>query len=86
VPGGGRRRQTSAPLRAKIRWDLLAWGALAGVAAGVVLGLTGGGWLRALVLAVLVVGASAVLTLLAATSARKSARRPTGGRRDGSGP
>jgi uncharacterized membrane protein YfcA len=82
VPEGGRRRQTTTPLRRRLRRDLLGWGLLAGVCAALVLGLTGGGWGRALVLALLVVGACAVLTLLAGMSSKP----PTGGRHGGSAP
>ncbi len=75
----------ASPLRASIRRDLLAWGALAGVAAALVLGLTGGGWGKAVVLALLVVGACGVLTVLAAMSAR-SQRTGRHGARPGGGP
>jgi uncharacterized membrane protein YfcA len=76
VPASGRRRQANTPWHQRIRRDLLAWGALAGICAGVVLGLTGGGWGRAAVLALLVVAACAVLTLLSAMPTK----HPSGGR------
>jgi hypothetical protein len=69
VPGTGRRRQATTPLRRRMRRDLLVWGLLAGLAAALVLGLTGGGWVQAVVLGLLVVGGCAVLTLVAATKA-----------------
>ena len=46
MPGSGRSAQAATPWHRRIRRDLLAWGALAGVCAGLVLGLTGGGWGR----------------------------------------
>jgi len=68
VPGSGRRRQARTPLRRRLRLDLLAWGLLAGACASLVLGLTGGGWVKALVLGLFVVAGCGLLTLLAATS------------------
>jgi uncharacterized membrane protein YjjP (DUF1212 family) len=68
VPGSGRRRQATTPVRRRLRRDLLGWGLLAGLCAAVVLGLTGGGWVKALVLGLAVVGACAILTVLSATS------------------
>jgi uncharacterized membrane protein YfcA len=79
LPSGGRRREAATPWHRRIRRDLLAWGALAGVCAGLVLGLTGGGWTRAIVLAALVLGACGVLTLLSAMPTK----RPSGGRHGG---
>jgi uncharacterized membrane protein len=81
VPGTGRRRVAATPLRRRVRRDLLVWGLLAGVAAALVLGLTGGGWLRAVVLGVLVIGGCAVLTLLSAgkrAATRTEPQRPEG--------
>jgi hypothetical protein len=75
VPGSGRRRHAAPPVRRRPRFDLLLWGLLAGVSAGVVLGLTGGGWGRAAVLAVLVVAGFVLLTLLTATSSGAGRRR-----------
>jgi hypothetical protein len=71
VTGSGRRRQATTPLRRRLRRDVLAWGLVAGLAAGVALGLTGGGWWKALVLGLLVFAGCLVLTLLSATSGRK---------------
>jgi hypothetical protein len=84
VPGSGRRRVTKTPLRRRMRRDLLAWGLLAGVVAAMVLGLTGGGWLRAVVLGVLVFGACVVLTVLAAGQGTGRHIQPEG--RDGEPP
>jgi hypothetical protein len=83
VPGSGRRRQVSTPLRRRLRRDVLAWGLVAGVAATLALGLTGGGWLPALVLGVLVFGGCVLLTVLSATSGPKP---PPGGPPDGTAP
>jgi hypothetical protein len=74
VPGSGRRRQAPAPLRRRLRLDLLGWGAVAGLAATLALGLTGGGWLAAVVLGLLVLAGFAVLTVLASTSSRRPPR------------
>ena len=79
MPGSGRRRVAATPWHRRIRRDLLAWGALAGICAGLVLGLTGGGWGRALVLAAIVVGACGVLALLSAMPTNGS----SGGRHSG---
>lgn len=76
MPGSGRRRQAAVPLRRRMRLDLLLWGVLAGTSAAVVLGLTGGGWTRALVLGLLVVAGFAVLTGLNLLTATGSRRRP----------
>jgi uncharacterized membrane protein YfcA len=62
-------------VRRRPRFDLLLWGLLAGASAGVVLGLTGGGWGRAAVLALLVVAGFVLLTLLTATSSGAGRRR-----------
>jgi hypothetical protein len=70
VPGSGRRRQARTPLRQRLRLDLLAWGALAAGCATLVLGLTGGGWAKAVVLGLLVMAGCALLTVLASTSSR----------------
>jgi hypothetical protein len=59
-----------------MRRDLLVWGLLAGTAAALVLGLTGGGWVRAVVLGLLVVGGCAVLTLVSATKSTAGGDRP----------
>jgi hypothetical protein len=79
VPGSGRRRHAAPPVRRRLRFDLLLWGLLAGVSAGVVLGLTGGGWGRALVLGLLVVAGFVLLTLLTATSSGPGRRRTPNG-------
>ncbi|MDP9221108.1 MAG: hypothetical protein M3P23_11315 [Actinomycetota bacterium] len=68
-------------MRRRLRRDLLAWGLLAGVCAALVLGLTGGGWVKAVLLGLFVVGGCAILTLLAATS-----NGPSRGRHGGSAP
>ena len=75
MPGSGRRRHAAPPVRRRPRYDLLLWGLLAGVSAGVVLGLTGGGWGRAAVLGLLVVAGFVLLTLLTATSSGAGRRR-----------
>ena len=71
-----------------MRRDLLAWGLLAGVVAALVLGLTGGGWVQAVVLGLLVVGCCAVLTLVAATktSSRAASKEAEGRPPNGSAP
>jgi hypothetical protein len=74
VHGRGRRRQAATPLRRRLRLDLLLWGVIAGVAAALALGLTGGGWVEAVVLGLLVVAGFAVLTLLTATSSYRPGR------------
>ena len=88
MPASGRRRQAPPPLRRRVRLDLLGWGVVAGVGATLALGLTGGGWLAAVVLGLLVVAGFAVLTLLSATSARRpgrgASRPPADGRASGS--
>ena len=81
MPGSGRRRQATTPVRQRLRRDLLAWGLLAGVCAALVLGLTGGGWIRAVLLGLFVVGGCGILTVLAATS-----KGPPSGRHGGSAP
>ena len=79
MPGSGHRRVAATPWHRRIRRDLLAWGALAGICAGLVLGLTGGGWGRAGVLAAIVVGACGLLAVLSAMPTK----RPSGGRHGG---
>ncbi len=74
MPASGRRRQSRDPWHRRIRWDLLGWGVLAGLAAGLALGLTGGGWGRAALLAGIVVAACVVLTLLAAMPSGRPGR------------
>jgi hypothetical protein len=86
VPGTGRRRQAATPLRRRMRRDLLVWGLLAGVVAALVLGLTGGGWVHAVVLGLLVIGGCAVLTVVAATKTNTRAEEREGGPRGGSAP
>lgn len=83
MAGSGRRRQMTTPMRKRVRRDVLIWGLVAGVAAALALGLTGGGWVKAVVLGLLVLGGCVLLTLLSATTTAKrpggSSRRPPEG-------
>jgi hypothetical protein len=71
VAGSGRRRQVTTPLRRRVRRDVLVWGLVAGAAATLALGLTGGGWGKAVVLGLLVLSGCVLLTLLSATTSSK---------------
>jgi hypothetical protein len=65
----------TTPLRQRLRRDVLVWGLVAGAAAALALGLTGGGWIKAVILGLLVFGGCLLLTLLGATA---SAQHPSG--------